>query len=169
LTRRQITWTWPNGVPRYRQVRRSSQGGDHAPRSPSRSIPTSTARSVRSSSQSIRSPAKVGGPSLASLDGASVTKRQPGCVQTPVRHVRSSFLGGVGATTELIVPPQSHEECRDIAPSEQQPGFGVSPRRDDQPGRSDSDRVDLNPLDVPARSSNALPPHSLPPGTQCRP
>jgi hypothetical protein len=31
---------------------------------------------------------------------------------------------------------------------EQQPGFTVFACRDDQPGRSDSDRADLNPLDV---------------------
>jgi hypothetical protein len=61
--------------------------------------------------------------------------------------ISSLHVSGLGATTERIASPEPREECRGLASIEQQPGFALFARRDDQPGRSDADRADLNSLD----------------------
>jgi hypothetical protein len=50
--------------------------------------------------------------------------------------------------TETIVSTQACEECRGIAPTQQEPSFAVFARRDYQPAQSDTDRAGLVPLDV---------------------
>jgi hypothetical protein len=120
-------------------------GGKRLPRSAGLALPTNDDRP----GEQFTLPANVPiAEALVEDAGFTHTLRMslPSRNDSPVSD--HSFSGGVVMATETIVSTQACEECRGIAPTQQEPSFAVFARRDYQSARSDTHRTGLNPLDV---------------------